>query len=183
MNNMADGVLDKKLESYRDAIKHFDPFSDVEALGLSIKFSLHSNHAEASLTIQRDEVVPKQIYSLTSTGKLSTKDMPTSRFNELYQDHVCSCVLRVGREVLALLPIKFVIVNAVGDLLNPVTGRIEPQTVVSAAIFPETLERLQFNALDPSDSMQNFKHRMGFSKNGGFRPVDPLTGDDLAGDF
>ncbi|MBS1662820.1 MAG: hypothetical protein JST68_17375 [Bacteroidetes bacterium] len=181
LHNMADGVLRQNIMAYKDAVAHFNPFSEMAALGLSIYFIFHSDHVVAELEIQSDDILPREILSLTSTGKLSRKNMPTSRFNELYQDHACSSVLRVGREVLALLPVDFVIVNAVADLLNSATGRVESQTVVSVIILPDTLDRLQFDRLNPSDSMQNFVHRMQFSKAGGLSPVKPLTVDDLAG--
>ena len=181
LHNMADGILHQDILSYKDAIAHFNPFSEVAALGLSINFTFHSNHVAVDLKVRPDDVLPKEILSLTPTGKLSRKNMPNTRFNALYQDHVCSGVLRVGREVLALLPVNFVIVSAVGDRLNSATGRLELQTVVSVIIFPGTLERLQFDTLDPSESMRNFIHRMQFSKASGFSPVEPLTADDLTG--
>lgn len=157
LNKMAEGVLHRSASAYRDAVEHFDPFSAITALGLSMNFKFYADHIIADLAVQADEVLPK----------------------EVYQDHVCSCVLRVGRELLALLPVEFVIVNVVGDLLNSATGRIELQTVVSAAMFPEALECLQFDSLNPSDSMRNFVHRMEFSKTEGLRPVQPLTVEDL----
>ena len=179
LHNVAEGVLHQNIVAYKDAVAHFNPFSEVAALSLSIYFTFQSDNVVVDLKLQPDDVLPKEVLTLTSAGKLSKKNMPPTRFNELYQDHVCSSTLRVGREVLALLPVDFVIVNAVGDLLNPVTGRIESQTVVSVIIFPDTLKRLQFDTLDPSDSMRNFVHRMQFSKTGGFSPVEPLTSGDL----
>lgn len=38
-------------------------------------------------------------------AKLSVKAMPKGRFHEVYQDYACGCCLRIGREVLALLPV------------------------------------------------------------------------------
>lgn len=48
------------------------------------------------------EVVPKFQKSLTSSGKLSEKLFPNSRLQEIYQDHVCSVLLRVARECFGL---------------------------------------------------------------------------------
>ena len=51
---------------------------------------------------------------------------------------------------------------------------MEPQTLVSALVFPDTLPRLNFDTLDPSDAMKNFKHTMSFTKTHGFKPVNPV---------
>ncbi len=59
-----------------------------------------------------EDIVPKQRKALLKSGKLSVKDMPVGKFNELYQDYVCSCVLGTARDVLALLPVDVVIVSA-----------------------------------------------------------------------
>ncbi len=76
--------------------------------------------------------------------------MPQSKFNELYQDHVCSCVLRVARELFAILLIKTIIVNGIKNLLNTKTGYKEDQPIISAAIPRETLNQINFEAIDPS---------------------------------
>ena len=82
--------------------------------------------------------------------------MPKTKFYELYQDHVCSCVLRVGRELVALLPVEMVLVTAMGRLLNKKTGHIEEQPILSVLMPRKTLDSLNFDLIDPSDSMDNF---------------------------
>jgi hypothetical protein len=129
---------------------------------------------------QGNEVIPNYILSQTASGKLSKKNMPISRFNELYQDYVCSSVLRLAGEMLAYLPIKFAIINGKAQLLNSSTGQVEDQVIVSVAIPPETMSKLNFETLDPSDSLKNFIYNMKFSKTNGFSAVDqvdPLTID------
>lgn len=174
MQKAARGVLGKEPAAYRDAMELFNPFAEVTALGTTLNFDFHSGQVAATLLVNTEEIIPKQALSLTSTGKLSQKDMAISKFHELYQDHVCSCLLRVARETLALLPVELVLVNVMSDLLDPSTGRVAPQVLVSATVFPDTLARLNFDTLDPSDSMRNFKHNMSFTKTGGFKPVKPV---------
>jgi hypothetical protein len=131
------------------------------------------------LHVNSDEVIPSEVKGLLKSGKLSVKKMPKTRFYELYQDYVCGCVLRVARELFALLPIEMVIVNAVGNLLNTQTGYMEEQPILSVAIPRKTLEGLNFEMLDPSDSMSNFIHRMTFRKTKGFSAVETLKPSDL----
>ncbi len=80
---------------------------------------------------------------------------------------------------LALLPIEMAIVTVVADLLNPMTGYMEETPILSVAIPRETLEGLNFEMLDPSDSMSNFVHRMNFKKTKGFNAVEKLSPSDL----
>lgn len=77
--------------------------------------------------------------------------MAKTKFKELYQDHVCSSVLRVAREIFAYLPIKYVRVNAMSNLLNSQTGHIEEMIILSALIMKETLNSLNLESIDPSN--------------------------------
>jgi len=173
------GVLAKDVTCYKKAIEYLTPFSDIKELGSKLEMGFESDYVIVDLYINDDNIVPKYLLSQTSTGKLSKKNMPVSKFNELYQDYVCSCVLRVGRETLACLPVKYVIVNALGNLLNTVTGKMEDQVVLSVALYPETFAKINFETIDPSDSMKNFVHNMKFSKTNGFTVVSKLDANNL----
>lgn len=159
-----------------EAIELLDPFTDIAMLGSSITFTVHSNGiVEALLAVHGDRVVPSDIKSLLQSGKLSTKKMPVGRFNELLQDYVCSCALRVGRELLAILPDDLVIVTATDRLLNSATGHLEELPLLSVAISRQTIDVLNLNAIDPSDAMKNFAHNMAFKKTTGFSSVPALS--------
>jgi len=108
--------------------------------------------------------------------------MPKTRFHEIYQDYVCSCVLRVAREVFALLPVESLLITASADILDPRTGQTVEQPVLSAALPRAAHARLDFDRIDPSDAMENFLHRGDFKASRGsseFNPITPLTANDL----
>jgi homogentisate 1,2-dioxygenase len=98
---------------------------------------------------------------------------------EAYQDYICGCVLRVANETFALLPFQTVIVTAVGDVLNTQTGHLEVKPLMSVVIPRSTLERLNMDTIDPSDSMRNFVCRMEFKKTKGFMVVDNIESSTL----
>ena len=129
---------------------------------------------EAKLAIHGSDVIPTEIKSLLKSGKLSTKAMPVGRFNELHQDYVCSCALRVGRELLAILPDDLVIVTALDNVLNSSTGHMEEQPILSVAFSRSTVDGLNLETIDPSDAMKNFVHNMSFKKGAGFSAVAAL---------
>lgn len=116
-------------------------------------------------------MIPREERTLLQSGRLSVKRLPAGKFNELYQDYVCGCVLRIAREVFALLPLDSIIVTAVADVLDTSIGHVREQPILSVAFPRAGLERLNFDALDPSDSMKGFVHRMSFKKTTGFAPV------------
>jgi hypothetical protein len=51
-------------------------------------------------------------------------------------------------------------------------------TILAVHFTRGTLARLNFAAIDPSESLKNFPHRMKFKKTTGFDPVDEMTSDE-----
>ena len=100
--------------------------------------------------------------------------MPKGAFYELYQDYICSCVIRVARESFALLPVQVALVHAMGNVLNTETGYMEEQPILSVSIPRETLDGLNLETIDPSDSMRNFVRNMDFKKTSGFKVVEKM---------
>lgn len=162
--------------AYLEAIEETNPFSDISALGSSLSFSVtNKSIIEVAVHVNDEDAIPREIKSQLKSGKLSVKKMPKAAFYELYQDYICGCALRVARETLALLPIEIVIVNAIGKILNTKTGYVEEQPILSVAIPGKTLESLNLETIDPSDSMGNFVHNMDFKKTSGFRAVEKIN--------
>jgi hypothetical protein len=168
-------ILEGDPEAYVDAIKIVDPFSEISELGSSLNFSTKDGKLfYLSVHVNGEDIIPSKSKSLLQSGKLSVKNTTKSRFYELYQDHVCGCALRVARELFALLPAEMAVVTATADLLNTSTGHIEAQPILSVAMPRVTLDGLNFDSLDPSDSMNNFVHNMKFLKTKGFRVVEKI---------
>lgn len=105
---------------------------------------------EAKLAIHGSHAIPSEIKSLLKSGKLSTKAMPGGRFNELHQDYVCSCALRIGRELLAILPDELVIVTAMDNVLNSSTGHMEDQPILSVTEFVESVSYVAYEHIGHS---------------------------------
>ncbi|MBC6605365.1 hypothetical protein H8B13_00895 [Hymenobacter sp. BT188] len=165
-------VLAKDSDVYSQVLEIFTPFEGIRQLGSRLEFTFTADHIEVDVHVGTAEVIPDFVVTQLASGKLSRKTLPISKFNELYQDYVCGCLLRVAREVQAHLPVSQVVVHALTKQLNPATGLIENQVIASAAMPRDTLAQLNFTALDPSDSMRNFNHTMKFTKTGGFQAVD-----------
>jgi hypothetical protein len=119
MQQIAQGVLNAQPTAYIAAIQETNPFSDIAELGSSMEFRTDADwYIETLLHVNGEQVVPSEVKSLLQSGKLSTKKMPKGQFYELYQDHICSCVIRVARELFALLPVQIVFVHAIDSTQN-----------------------------------------------------------------
>jgi len=173
--SLAEKILDGDEHAYIDAVRQADPFSEISYLGSEINFRTEGKKLiEATINVNSEEVIPGEVKTQLKSGKLSVKAMPKTRFYELYQDYICGGVLRVARELFALLPIDIAMVTAVGELLNTKTGHMEDQPILSVIIPRDKLHELNFEMLDPSDSMGNFIHNMKFLKTKGFQKVHKL---------
>ena len=178
--NLAEKLFANDKNACLEVIDEMNSFSEIAELGSSLYFRIgETGIIEASIQIHGKEIIPTESKSLLKSGKLSVKKIPVGTYNELHQDYVCSCVLRVANELYAILPIDMVIVTAVDNILNTATGHIEEKPIVSAAIPRETLQKLNLEQIDPSDSLNNFVHKMNFKKTSGFSAVESINPEDL----
>lgn len=174
--NLACNMVKGKTEYYLDVLKSYNPLQDLSELGSHIDVKvINETTMEVILHVHSEEVIPKQIKSLTSRGKLSEKNMPKGVYYELYQDYVCGAVLRIAREIFALLPVEKLYIHAMSPLLDTSTGLLEEQTILTIDIPKNTLVKLNFEYIDCSDSIRNFNHVMKFNKTSGFKVVENLT--------
>lgn len=182
LTEVANKVLNGDMETYLQVINEIGPFQDIAELGSSITFIIiDTKTIEVSINVHSEKVIPNQVKNLTTTGKLSTKNMPKGQYYELYQDYVCGSVLRVARELFALIPLlEVVYVHAISEILNTTNGLLEDKPVLSIMIPNSTIEKMNFNYIDCSDSMAMFVHNMKFSKTKGFNAVEKLAINTIA---
>jgi hypothetical protein len=175
---LARSVLRGEHDGYRQVLaeQSFDAFAPLG--GVSVDFEIHSSRLiEASVVVQSTSVLPTEVHSLTATGKLSTKQMPRIQFVELYQDYVCSLVLRVVRELHALLPIDAAIATAHSN-----DGLPSLSPVLSVIVHREHLSSIAFATVDPSDALEQLEARSNFKtsrRTGAFQPISPYSLRDV----
>ncbi|WP_432634523.1 hypothetical protein [Candidatus Avelusimicrobium sp.] len=179
MSTLSDRLLKGDISAYQQVFEKFCKPKFKDNLGNSfVMGEYYQKYIQLNITVGDITTVPAYSLSLTSTGKLSRKNMSISRRFEIYQDYLCSCALCVVGSVFAKIPVGYILANLVVKSLNSITGHIEPQTFLSAWIPRQTFDSLNLNCIDPSDCMQNFMCNMKFSKTKGFMPVDPVRPPD-----
>jgi hypothetical protein len=176
---VAIAITSGDIAAYSGAVRDLDPLAEIVEMGCVANLAFpNPAAAEVSLIVESEKVIPRESKSVTRTGKLSTKPIPRTKFNELYQDYVCGSALRVGRELFACLPLKLVVVNVRAPLLDTATGRVANITVLSVAMPRETMEGIVFETADPSDAMRLFRSRMGFKRSEGFFGITELAASE-----
>lgn len=186
MKGLARRVLAGDHKAYIEALVEFSPLTEISDLGSSINFTVHSAKLiEAALKVNGTKAIPSEVKTLTATGKVSVRPMAKGRFHEVYQDYVCGCILRVAREVFALLPVETFLITAYVDVVDSGTGLSVEQPVLSAVMPRTAVSRLDFDRLDPSDALEIFQRRGDFKasrKTEAFLAILPLTPADILQD-
>jgi len=179
LHRLAVTILDGSTDSYRLALDELEPLAELQEIGCNLEVAfINAGTAKIDLVVESEKVVPREAKSLTRNGKVSIKSISQGRFQELYQDYVCGCVLRCAREFFSFLPLQRIIVNVKATLLDSATGNSRPQTILSAGLTRTTLDGMNFTAVDPSDAMKLFPHRMGFKRSQGFHSVQDLSPEE-----
>ncbi|MCM3394883.1 MULTISPECIES: DUF4236 domain-containing protein [Cytobacillus] len=173
--SIANKVLQQDVDIYFQVIDELSPLDDLLEFGSGFEFFIEDPRIlEVDFNVHSKNIIPTQQKSLTKTGKLSVKDMPKSTYFDIYQDYVCSCAIRIARDMFAILPFDQVVVNAMDELLDTSTGRVNSVPILSVKFDKEKLNYLNFETIDCSDSMSNFIHNMNFKKTQGFKPVEKV---------
>jgi hypothetical protein len=176
---LAPGVIALHPDACRAALWCVGAFDELEWFTHQITLdAIEENVAIYRCAITDPDVVPKEEIKLGASGKVLQKDLTATKYWDLYQDHVASCALRIARESYAVLPIDRVIVNVQASQLDPRTGHMVGQTILAVHFTRNALLQLNFVALDPSESLKNFPHRMKFKKTAGFEPVASISADE-----
>ncbi|WLR50073.1 DUF4236 domain-containing protein [Bacillus tianshenii] len=175
MNETAEKILSGDIDTYLEVINELNPLDDLLEFGSGFEFFVDKPELlEVEFDVHTELVVPSSLKTLTKTGKVSTKKMPKGQYYDLQQDYICSCVLRIARDMFALLPIETIYIHAMDEQVNSATGHKEKITLLSVKIDKATLTQLNFDRIDCSDSMTNFEHNMKFLKTKGLQPVQKL---------
>jgi hypothetical protein len=177
--SLAQRIVARDIGLYPDVLESCSILTSFQPLGARINITaVEPDLVGLMVMAPFSEIVPKEAHKLTSTGKVSTKNMPAGQYWALLQDHICSCALRLACDIFNVLPVNRVIINLGEGKVNTATGHYQATTMVAAHITRSAMMRINLRGIDPSDSMANFNVRMAFHKTKGFSAVEPITPDE-----
>lgn len=176
LSSLQTRVLEGDIDAYYEVIQETEPFEELVDFGSEFELGTEDPKLMvAEFNIKEEDVIPDTMVTLTEAGNVSEKKMTKTAYYEMMQDYVCSVMIRIARDMFALLPVDKVIVHAVDNALNTATGNQEEVTYVSVIFDRATFNTINLDAIDPSDSLANFEYNMKFGKTTGFKPVVKLT--------
>ena len=175
--NLASRIIKGETEAYGEVLSSQLTIKENPFIGERIDFHFSDENPPIFelLVHPIDEIIPTFILKLLKNGGLSKREMPKSTRYLLYKEYVCSVVIRLSREVFALLPFETIIINAKCNQLNGMTGFLEEVIILSAFIPKGTLEDINLQLIEPSIAIDNFLHNMEFKKLSGFNSVSQIT--------
>lgn len=170
----AQGILSRSVEGYNRFLDSGDMFESP----LLARNVLHSfpdgSTVEVFAYLNGPDIIPAQSKRLLGSGRVSIKKKSNKEFVALYQDHLCSAVLRIAREFFAALPLERSLIHAYAPVTDTTTGQSGERCVLSCALEREALATIRFEQIDPSDCISSFRHAMKLSK-GSLMEVAPLA--------
>jgi ribosomal 50S subunit-associated protein YjgA (DUF615 family) len=175
VQSITKGMTERDPETYQYALDFFNPFAAILCAGLQIKCECYREHLIVQIQLDAGKVIPAFTLSKTAKGKLLNTDMPANDYNQLLKDFVCGCVLRVARETLAILPVDFVIVNVDAQLMNKVQSSTAHRSILSVRYNRKDFVKQYVQKAMPVISIANIPHRIAYSDQEGFLPVEVLT--------
>ena len=175
LHDLSGKILGGDIDSYLEVLAEVKPFEDLTEYGSDFEVGTDDpSSMTVEFNVKSEEVVPQETLALTSTGKLSRKALAKSTRNDIVQDYVCSCVIRIAREMFALLPVDRVLINAKETILNTATGHNEDVTLVSVIFDRARFMDTDFSRIDPSDLIEAYPSNMAFKKTSGLGAVEEL---------
>lgn len=149
-HSIAGNVLKGDIDTYLKLIYEVNPLDDLMSYGSGFEFGTdNSKLIEVEFSVNEEAL---------SDAKSS---MDSSDYNTLLQDYICSMAIRVARDMFALLPISNTVVHAL----------LDGDTILSVNFDRATASRIKYGFIDPSDTVERFKHNMNFNESDGFSPV------------
>ena len=77
------------------------------------------------------------------------------------------------------MPFELVIITAFRPGYNPATGHLGKIPILSFAAPSMSMNMINWKTVIPSDSLENFLHRMDFKRYEGLGAIQPLTMADV----
>lgn len=181
---LARRILARDPSAYAEALRDLNPLTDLSELRSSFEFTFHGPLLiESTIALNGDAVIPKESKTLTSTGRVSVKAMPKGHWQQIYRDYLCGSVLRVAREILALLPVETVLASALVGEGHSSTAAPTRSAVLSVVMPRATFNKLPLDDLEASEAIGRFGQvRANFKSPRGsktFLPISPLTPADI----
>lgn len=127
------------------------------------------------------EELPRKTAAVPARGyKLSIKELPATRLQQLYMRHVHGIGFRIIGEAFAVLPeAEEVVLSGYSQRPDKATGEVQDQYLYSVRVSRHEWAGINFTNLDdvdPADALGRFDIRREITKTGLFKAIVPFDG-------
>ena len=173
--DLAKRVMGGDTDAYLEVMEKYSPMEDISVFGSDFEFgSDHPDYLNCRFNVRIADVIPAVGFKKNDKGRISEYELKGSQYNDLTQDYVCSCAVRIAREIFALLPVDMAIISAEDEIFDSSTGNRRDATILSVLFVREGFSNINYELIDPSDFTERFKANMSFTKTNGFKEVKDI---------
>lgn len=175
MREIASDMVEKKDLSMVEILSKVE-MQELMAYANDFQYALESDGIlNVTFTIDSSSVIPKEYKMLTPTGKLSQRKYTKTDYYYIVNQFVSGLLLRTARNIFHLVSSEKVLLNIHDKQIDEVTGKESVVLILSALVDRETLSQLEYEKIDPFESLTNFRHEVKFLKTKGFQEVAKLS--------
>lgn len=125
------------------------------------------------------EELPRKTAAVPARGyKLSIKELPVTRYQQLYMRHVHGIGFRIIGEAFAMLPkAEEVVLSGYSQRPDKATGEVQDQYLYSVRVKRQEWARINFANLqdvDPAEALDRFDIRREITRTGLFKEIVPF---------
>lgn len=171
----AQKILAGDIDTYLEMMEKHSPFKELAGYGSDFEFGTEDpKKMEVEFTVNFNDVVPDYTLKKTAAG-ISQAPLSKTAYYDRMQDYVCSCTIKVAREIFALLPVDEILVHACDTMLDTSTGNNKEITILSVRFRRDMFQGINYAMIDPSDFVDRFEKKDGFRKTAGYQEVSRLV--------
>jgi hypothetical protein len=149
----------------------------------SAAFEVRDAGLSVALDVDLPEVedMPSKVAAVPARGmRLSIKDMPATKVQRLYLNHVHGIIFRLVGEVFAALPtVGTVLASGYSQRPDPATGRVNDEYLLSVRVTRSQWRKLDFRnlaAVDVVEALGAMGAVRSIQRSGKLLAVQPLNG-------
>ncbi|MBE9915601.1 hypothetical protein G8C92_16400 [Paenibacillus donghaensis] len=175
VTDFAHSILEGNRTAYLQVLEEIAPLADLQMMGSGLEYTVvDALTVEVEMDVNSGQMIPHESKQLSGDGMFTANPLRMEERYELERQYVCGSVLRVARELCAVLPVDTVLVHAKDTKFNRETGQEEYVTVLSIRFERPLLSKLDLEKAICPQLKAYFHHHVKFDAAWGFLPVEQL---------
>lgn len=170
--SLATAIMAWDFNAIEAALKAHVPVQDlagiIEGLGVDMPTP---GRLVVHLDVLELDAMPDESVALTEAGKSVHSPLSSAARREMHLANVCSAVLRVGVEVLSVVPIEKIDLLARGFLPGKTADGFEQHPILHVRLSHEALRQMDLRRLEPVSTVSALGARISWEIERGFAPI------------